>query len=84
MGTSQVPLVLKSAHKYGQGTVSLQTRQLSDNCRVIVGNCRVIVGNYRIIVGNCRVWRETVPWPFLWTDFETKGTCEVPMTYRKF
>ena len=26
MGTSQVPLILKSAYKYGQGTVSLQIR----------------------------------------------------------
>ena len=28
--------------------------------------------------------RETVPWPYLWTDFQTKGTCEVPTTYKKF
>ena len=28
MGTSQVPLVWKSAHKYGQGTVSLQIRRI--------------------------------------------------------
>ena len=28
MGTSQVPLVLKSAYKYGQGTVSLQIRRI--------------------------------------------------------
>ena len=28
MGTSQVPLVLKSAYKYGQGNVSLQIRRI--------------------------------------------------------
>ena len=38
MGTSQVPMVLKSAYKYGQGTVSLQIRltqicKLSDDIR---------------------------------------------------
>ena len=34
MGTSQVPMVLKSAYKYGQGTVSLQIR-LTQICKSV-------------------------------------------------
>ena len=77
MGTSQVPLVLESVHKNGQGTVSLQTRQLP----TITQQLPTIT---RQLSDNCRVWRETVPWPYLWADFKTKGTFEVPLTYRKF
>ena len=84
MGTSQIPLVLKSVHKNGQGTVSLQTRQLPTIIRQLPTITRQLPTITRQLSDNCRVWRETVPWPFLWTDFETKGTCEVPMTYRKF
>ena len=41
MGTSQVPLVLKSTYKYGKGTVSLQIRRVSAGIRRIpVGHAR--------------------------------------------
>ena len=48
MGTSQVPLVLKSTYKYGKGTVSLQIRRVSAGIR------RVSAGIRRIPVGHAR------------------------------
>ena len=55
MGTSQVPLVLKSTYKYGKGTVSLQIRRVSAGIRrVSAGIRRVSAGIRRIPVGHAR------------------------------
>ena len=77
MGTSQVPLVLKSAYKYGQGNVSLQIRRIGLTQKTRVNPWIDSDLQIRRMIKDPR---ETVPWPYLWADFQTKGTCEVPMT----
>ena len=67
MGTSKVPLIWKSAHKYSQGTVSLGSHRFANRSE-----------------SNPFAWIHSVPWPYLWANFKTKGTCEVPMIYKKF